>query len=412
MKDNLNVLLVFADQWTYWALGCNGNREVATPHLDRFAASGLNCVNACSGTPVCTPARASLITGLRPDRHGLFLNDVPLDPDFPGIGKHFRDAGYATAWVGKWHVDGRGRYAYIPKDRRHGFEYFKALECTHDYNHSRYYDNDDPEVRVWSGYDVFAQTDDLIDWIDSCPEDQPFFGVLSWGPPHNPYHTAPDEYRVRYAADQLTPRGNVPESHAANAREVLAGYYAHCTALDDAFGKLMQALEERGLDENTIVVFTSDHGDMLRSHGLGEKQKPWDESLRVPMLLRGPMLPAGSESPLMIELFDLWPTLAGLAGHPVTQEIHARDLSGNLVAGTSPEDDAAYYSSYARFGTWVKKTRAARRTLPEPRSTWSSHAGLALRRRPGRTVAALRSPSRPAAAEQPCDPSRPEIHPQ
>lgn len=350
-----NILLVFADQWTFWATGYQGCTQVRTPHLDRFAAEGVNCHQAISGTPVCTAARASLLTGLRPNAHGLMINDAPLRAELPGFGKHFAAVGYDTAWIGKWHVNGHHRYGYVPPERRHGFAYFKALECTHDYNHSRYYAGDDPEIKVWSGYDTFAQTDDLIGWLGArkdAKREQPFLAVLSWGPPHNPYETAPAEYRARHRSEDIVLRGNVPPEKEAETRQNLAGYFAHCEALDEAFGRLLATLKAQGLDENTIVVFTSDHGDMLGSHGLREKQGPWEESLRIPMLFRGPGLPSGVRNDTILDFIDLWPTLAGLAGVPVVEKIHGCDLSRELAGCTKPTDNVGFYGNYARYGSW------------------------------------------------------------
>ena len=357
MNARPNVLLVLADQWRAQSCGWMGNSEVQTPHLDRFARESVNCRLAASGCPVCTPARASLLTGLRPDRHGLFLNDAPLNPELPSMGKQFATAGYDTAWIGKWHVDGHGRYAYIPPERRHGFAYFKALECTHDYNHSRYYDNNDPTLRFWTGYDAIAQTDDCIRWLQSRRGDRPFLAVLSWGPPHSPFLTAPQSYRDRYDPAALTIPANVPPAEVSEVRKNLAGYYAHITALDDCFGRLMAVVPD-----NTIVLFTSDHGDLLGAHGLWDKQGPWDESLRIPFLLRAPGWPAGAVNDSLIDWLDVWPTLCGLAGLPQPSGIQGRDFSRHLLEGTVPTDNGLLYASYHNFGNWGPIAR--RHSLP------------------------------------------------
>ena len=144
-------------------------------------------------------------------------------------------------------MDGHGRSNYIPPERRLGFDYFKALECSHDYNQSAYYDNDDPTKRFWDGYDVFAQTIDAQRYIESQRADQPFMLVVSWGPPHNPYETAPQEYREMYDTQDIELRPNVPPEMANEAREWLAGYYAHCSAIDKSVGDIMTTLEEGGL---------------------------------------------------------------------------------------------------------------------------------------------------------------------
>jgi len=351
MTSRPNILIVYADQWRAQAAGYAGNTDIITPHLDAFAANGVNCRVATAGTPVCTPARASLLTGMYPHKHGLFLNDVPLDPDFPSIGKTFAAAGYRTGWVGKWHVDGHGRYACIPRERRQGFDFWMALECTHDYNHSRYYAGDSDEQLIWPGYDAFPQTDALIDWIANGDK-RPFLGVLSWGPPHNPYETAPEQYRRMYDPAAISLPANVPPEKRDDTRGPLTGYYAHCTALDDCFGRLVAALDTHGLADNTLVLFTSDHGDMVGSHYLYDKQCPWEESVRVPFLMRLPGVLKPGVSDLLIDSPDIFPTLCGFAGIDAPRSVQGRDLSNHLRAGTTPADDCALLAAYHTFGNW------------------------------------------------------------
>ena len=312
-----NVVMVFADQWRAQATGYAGNPDVRTPYLDRLAKQSLNATHAISGCPVCSPARASLMTGQYPLTHGVFVNDVPLKPNGPTLGEVFGSAGYQTAYIGKWHLHSNHRTAYIPPQDRCGFAYWKVLECTHDYNHSAYYANDDSTMRYWEGYDAFAQTRDAQQYIEQAAnDDDPFLMVLSWGPPHDPYGTAPQVFRDRYKPDQITLPPNVPDEMADQSREMLAGYYAHCTALDECVGMLLKTLESQGIADDTIFLFFSDHGDMLGSQGQRAKQKPWDESLRVPFLLRWPAKFGwvGRALPALIDIPDYLPTLASLCG--------------------------------------------------------------------------------------------------
>src|SRR4051794_36695777 len=160
-----NVVFVVADQWRACSTGYAGDPNVKTPNLDRLAGASVNFVNAVSSCPVCTPFRGSLLTGQRPTTNGVFLNDVHLADDAVTLGKVLTRAGYDTAWVGKWHLNGRGRLSFIPPADRQGFAYWKANECTHDYNHSVYYAGEDPDRKVWPGYDAFAQTADAISYI-------------------------------------------------------------------------------------------------------------------------------------------------------------------------------------------------------------------------------------------------------
>src|SRR5712671_5899608 len=148
-----NVLLIIADQWRAQAFGFAGDPNVKTPNLDRFERECVNFTQAVAGMPVCSPTRATLLTGQRPQTHGIFLNDVQLNTNAVTIAKELKAAGYDTGCIGKWHVDGRGRSSFIPRERRQGFDYWKVLECTHSYNNSPYY-ADGPEKLKWEGYDA------------------------------------------------------------------------------------------------------------------------------------------------------------------------------------------------------------------------------------------------------------------
>jgi len=263
------------------------------------------------------------------------------------------DAGYDTGFVGKWHVNGDGRSAFIPRERRQGFTYWKVLECTHDYDHSAFY-ADSPEKRQWQGYDAIAQTEDATAYLkEHAKSSKPFFLVLAWGPPHDPYFIAPDKYGAMYNPQQLTLRPNVPERISSETRKMLAGYYAHCTALDDCMGQLLKTLAENGLAENTLVVFTSDHGDMLGSQGLHKKQKPYDESIRVPLLFRLPgHLHPGLQLDNPINSEDLMPTILGLCGVKIPRTVEGLDFSDYMRGGKAPGDGAALITCVSPFGEW------------------------------------------------------------
>jgi arylsulfatase A-like enzyme len=356
-NDRPNVIIVMADQWRAQAFGFAGDPNVKTPHFDRFERQCVHFTQAVSGMPVCSPTRASLLTGQRPLKHGVFLNDVPLDPRATTLAKLFKLAGYHTACIGKWHVDGHGRSNFIPRARRQGFDYWKVLECTHNYNNSRYYADASTKLS-WNRYDALAQTRDAVQYLrDHAKSGQPFLLHLAWGPPHNPYDTAPKKYRDRYAPENIKLRDNVPAAAQAKARKDLAGYYAHCTALDDCFAELLQALHDTGLDQNTIVVFTSDHGDMLGSQGLQRKQCPYEESVRVPMLWRLPaalgIRPRRVDATLNTE--DVLPTLLGCCRMSIPKTVEGLDFSGCLRGGADPSAGATVIRCVTPFGEYSRK---------------------------------------------------------
>jgi len=348
-----NVVFVFADQWRAQAAGFAGDPNARTPSLDKLAADGVRFTTAVSTCPVCSPYRASLLTGQYPLTHGVFLNDVPLGTNAVSLAQAFGTAGYRTGYIGKWHVDGPDRSSFIPRERRQGFEFWRVLECTHAYNRSPYF-ADDNVKRTWPGYDADAQTAEAQRYIREQSKRGPFLLVLSWGPPHNPYETAPEKYRVLFDSSKLALRPNVPAANAAAARKDLAGYYAHCAALDDCLGRLRETLRETGIERDTILVFTSDHGDMLGSHGEQRKQRPYDEAIRVPFILHWPALDAAPRvitTPLGPP--DIMPTLLGLCGVEIPKTVEGHDFSGQIRGGAAP-DDAALIACYTPFGEWTR----------------------------------------------------------
>lgn len=355
--DKPNLIVVFADQWRAEAMGYAGNPDVKTPHLDKLARESADCYQAISGMPVCSPFRATLMTGQRPLTHGVFMNDVQLDTTAVTIGKVFANAGYQTAYIGKWHIDGRGRRTFIPPERRQGFQYWKTMECTHNYNHSQYYANT-IDTLVWEEYDAIAQTKDAVQYVKHhANDDKPFFLTLSWGPPHAPYLTAPNKYRKLYNSKALHLRPNVPDELHEKVKKDLAGYYAHCSALDDMIGLLRTTLNETRLNDNTILLFTSDHGDLLGSHGYYKKQQPYEESVRIPMLYFIPEKFGGkaSKPDALINSEDIMPTLLGLCGVKIPDTVEGKDFSAYLKGGKNPGDTVTWLSCIQPFGQWSRK---------------------------------------------------------
>jgi len=354
--DRPNLVFVFADQWRAQATGYAGNKDVKTPNLDMLARESINFSNAVSGCPVCSPYRASLMTGQYWLTHGIFYNDKPLNPDAVTIGKVYCRAGYETGYVGKWHIDGHGRSDFIPKERRQGFEFWRVCECTHEYNHSLYY-GETPEKRYWPGYDAIAQTREAQKYIRDHAK-SPFVLFMSWGPPHAPYQTAPEKYRRMFAdKSKIFLRPNVPESLKEKARQDLAGYYAHIAALDDCIGDVLNTLKECDIEENTIFVFTADHGDMLYSQGQTKKQKPWEESVRIPFLLRYPAVhgSTGKTIDMPINTPDIMPTLLGLSDIAIPESVQGKDFSGVIKGTQPPDNDAALIMCPVPFHQWSYK---------------------------------------------------------
>lgn len=349
-----NVVLVLADEWRGMDLGYRGNKDVETPNLDHLASQAINFTNAISCCPVCTPYRGSLLTGQYPLRTGVFLNDVQLNSEAPSIAKVFKASGYQTAFVGKWHIDGHGRKSFIPVERRQGFDYWKVMECTHDYYTSYYWGNDDKKA-MWDGYDAYAQTTDAVNYIkDMQKKANSFFMILSWGPPHTPYDASPESRKKVYRNKQLKLRPNVPSDLRDEATTDLIGYYGHMTALDSCIGVLQNTLKETGLDKNTIFIFTSDHGSMIRSHGFTNKQRPYEESINVPFLIRYPEVfgNKGENNEMLINTPDIMPTILGLCGLTIPNTVEGDDKSPVMRRDQRDTTDGVLISCYCPFGSY------------------------------------------------------------
>ena len=295
------------------------------------------------------------MTGQRATTNGIFLNDAHLPDDATTLSKVLAAAGYDTGIIGKWHLSGGGRFSFIPRAKRQGFEYWKVMECMHAYNHSFYY-ADTPEKLAWDGYDAIAQTKDVQGYIkDHAKGDKPFFLCLWWGPPHNPYEAAPKRFKDMYDPAKLQLRPNVPKPYFDAARKDLVGYYGHCSALDQCMGDLWKTLKDAGIDENTILIFSADHGDMLYSNGFNRKQKPWDESLRVPMLWHYPagFGSDGKKLDVPMNTEDVMPTLLKLCDAPIPKTVEGLDYSGYMKGGVNPNvDNAALIDCVAPFAEW------------------------------------------------------------
>jgi arylsulfatase A-like enzyme len=354
-----NVVYIIVDQWRAQATGYSGDKNVITPNLNRLASQSVNVKNTVSGMPVCTPYRASLITGQYPLTTGVFMNDVMLDTAKTTIAKVYRNNGYNTGFIGKWHIDGHGRKSYIPENRHQGFEYWKVLECSHDYNNSFYYEGNSDKRLKWEGYDAIAQSEDASNYIrDQSKGGKPFLLFVSLAPPHDPYQTAPQKYRELYEKKELVINENVPPQFREKVRQDLKGYYSHMTALDDCIGKIWQAIKDAGIESNTILVFTADHGDLVGAHGSWNKQQPYEESIRVPFLIHYPdaLGANGKVSTVLLNTPDIMPTLLGFTGLAVPSSVEGNDLS-KVISGKKKDDiEETLIACVQPFGQWNRKT--------------------------------------------------------
>jgi len=273
-----NLVFIFSDQQTFDMLGCYGNKQIITPNLDKFSEQSVLFTHCFSNSPVCTPFRGMLMSGQQPLYNGAFVNDKPL---VPGHGKKFaevlRDAGYNTAYVGKWHLQGGDRDRPIPPgEMRYGFdELFVSNNCHVDFRAGKcFYWNEEGQKSFFDKWEVYGQTDQALEYLDSRKNSvKPFALFVSWHPPHDwgkfkgedslmhYKYDAPDELMAMYNRDSIKMRPGV--ENTPDRRRMYHGHMAMTTGVDIAFGQLMEKLKALNLEENTLVVFTSDHGDML-----------------------------------------------------------------------------------------------------------------------------------------------------
>lgn len=373
-----NLLYVFADQLRYSSCGYAGDPRARTPNIDHLAAEALDLCNAVSGHPLCAPYRASLFTGKYSSSTGMVINELRIGTNHEGFGQVLTRAGYQTAYIGKWHLwaNHLGNHddpqnAYIPPGpHRLGFDGFWAGYNFHHTYQDMYYYQDTPDPIHFQGYEPDIQTGLAIDWLRQASQDaRPFAMFLSYGTPHDPWteDNVPREFLDRFenAAFPL-PANYLPENDphgdpwaqmSAEDRQSLADwmkvYHAMIANLDWNIGRLLAALEETGLRENTILVFTSDHGEMFGAHGRRAKNIFFEEAIRVPFLMRWPAGLAGkSRSDVLLNTPDIMPTLLGLMELPIPQAVEGSDLSRCLQGSCAVEPDAAFLQGMGCTAAW------------------------------------------------------------
>lgn len=351
-KGKPNLLHIFADELRAMALSCAGNPNLQTPNMDRLAGEGARFTRMYTPSPLCTPARSSMMTGLLPHNTGAVDNMIRMRTDNHCIAELTLARGYRTAHIGKWHLEGtdggEAAYDFVPKERHRGFEYWAGFEHGHRYWKGKYYLKEEKPIQ-YGGYEPDVQTDQAIEFIKKN-KDGPWHMDLSWGPPHFPLAQTKPEDIARFEPADIILRANVPEKYAIEARQDHAAYYAMTANLDWNLGRILSVIDELGLADNTIVIFTSDHGDMLFSHGQHYKRRPQEESVLVPFLIRFPgEIAPGLVVDTVASLVDEVPTVLDLMGieTPVLDGIsHSAFLCGSEY-GSGPE---SVYMQCPRLG--------------------------------------------------------------
>lgn len=350
--ERKNLIYIFADQWRAQAIGAAGEDPVSTPNMDAFAAQSMACTNAVSTYPLCSPHRAALLTGKYPQSCGMWTNCktglddvVMLRPQEVTITDVLWKAGYDTAYIGKWHLDGSEENFYHhplsgaenwdaytpPGERRHHIRFWISYGAMDSHMSPHYWKNTPDMVRPnqWSPE---YETDMALEYLKNRPQEVPFCLFLSWNPPHPPYDQVPEKYLDLYRDKALPDRSNVPEEwrHDAVFQQKKREYFAAVTGLDEQFGRLMAYLAESGLEKDTLVVLSADHGDCMGSHGRYGKNIWYEESIRIPLYFRGPGIAPGKTDVLFASQ-DHMPTVLEILGVPVPDTVEGQDLHSFIL---------------------------------------------------------------------------------
>ena len=360
-----NLVFLFADQLRASALPAYGEHQIATPNIDRLAAEGTVLDNMIAGCPVCTPSRAMLLTGRHPQTTGHLMNSVRTRHSEISVADTLAHAGYRCGWVGKWHLHTGVWPAlnrqpmqpdWVPKGRdRLGFEYWRAYN-----QHMVFFDGfvqqGDWDYAQWKGYETDGLFEFGRDFLETG-DDRPFALFLS---PHQPHYTpgpfAPEAYYDRLPETLELP-DNVPPELIGESLEMYRHYLAMILALDDMLGRIFEDLEQRGLLDNTLIVFASDHGTQGGSQGITPwmKKMPYEASIRVPMMMRLPgVVPKGKRVPDLMAMVDVFPTLCGLFGLTVPRSVEGMDLSSAILGQPGPRRDEVYLMNFSAAYDWLE----------------------------------------------------------
>ncbi len=413
--DPPNLLFILTDQQRADTLGAYGNKQIRTPHLDSLAEEGFLFEAFYVANPMCSPSRATLLTGLYSHTHGVRGNNIPLSPDVPILIDMLERGDYVAGYYGKWHL---GNEIF----RQRGFAHFESTEIyqkswsqDQDHNHRSGYDRFLTERGVESD-GPYGHSRDLanrlskelskpaylakmgVEFIERY-RDRPFVLYLSFLEPHafadhskppfdnvndNLYDPAEMEipetffepmdptvsYPKREARVSLT-RGEFPVAYPQTIeeyRQAKARYWGLVTLVDEMVGVVLQRLRELGLEKNTIIVFTSEHGEMMGDHRLMSKEFTYEESIRVPMLLKVPGVSGGRRIAKPVGQVDLLPTLLELMQQPLPDHLQGRSLAPHLLQGLEvPNKDVVVISSISGFAQrWNRNHVAQLRTLITP----------------------------------------------
>jgi len=328
-----NVLFIIMDDQRADTLGLINNPLIQTPNLDRIAKGGTVFTQTFVTVPICAPGRAEVLTGCNSFTNHVLWFGIPINPELTLMPEAFREAGYHTGFVGKWHNDGHPRDKGFERTRRCFGKDLVAPQEGHIFT----FEENAKRVR---GHSTELFTDALLEELAEAPADKPWFMYVGYHSPHDPFE-CPEPYQSMYdTPDFPLPDNFMPEHPFDNGdmtirdellmpfprsqeavRQYRARYYGMITHHDHHIGRILDRLEEQGVLENTIVVFTGDHGLAVGSHGLLGKENMYDHSTRIPLMMMGPGIAKGQTVPALSCNTDIFPTLCTLAGIPVPETV-------------------------------------------------------------------------------------------
>ena len=374
-----NIIFVFADQLRYQSCGFGGDNSAITPNLDKFANNGINLTQAVSSMPVCSAFRASLLTGKYTTSTGMVINELRMNTNHKSIAHCLTEAGYSTGYIGKWHLysnqlgnheDVNNSHIPVGADRL-GFDgYWAAYNFHHTYYGTYYHLNSKKKIfHKKNTYEPDAQTDMAIKYINKYKDNKnPFYLTLSYGTPHDPWekNNVPKIYYDMFKNKTLGPSKNYSNSldpygdnwsneHKTKKKiaEWMRVYYAMTTNLDWNFGRLISSIEDAGIIDNTIIIFTSDHGEMFGAHGRMKKNIFYEESIRVPFLIQWrDKLSSGLKLDTLLSTVDIMPTILGLVDVEIPKEVEGTDLSLVLKGERFEEPLFAFLMNTGACAIW------------------------------------------------------------
>lgn len=380
-----NLLIIHTDQQSSWSLSAYGGSLFETPNIDRIGREGAIFNNFFTNSAVCTPSRGCFLTGRYPHVHGAYRNNISLNRDEVTIAHIFQKNGYETGYAGKWHLDGTPRPGWVHPARSMGFE-----DCRYMYNRGHW--KKIKEMRMSASpmvfpYKVIGDEESFTtDWlatktIEFIKKDRqkPFFFMVSIPDPHGPYTVRPPYDTMFKPEDMPIPstfrQENMPEwaensrrysrddpNAEALLRERKAHYCGEVKCIDDNVGRILDCLEEEGILDNTIVVFTTDHGDYLGEHGLHGKNQLYETAYRIPLVIRSPQkIPAGTVIDNIVSMVDFQQTILGLMEIEPCGREQGADASSLLLGEDTDWQDEAFihHSSFNRAGIFTAQYELA-----------------------------------------------------